>query len=337
MVKKEIEITPGKHIDHIEPEQPYLNQALNNVTASSKAESETRYISPISVNLKDIGGHDDENVIICDSPGFGDTAGVEVDIANGYGIIQAIKECRSVRPVFLFSYKRIGDRGEGIRDLAHFLVNMVTNVREYKNSFYFIFTKFPTKTNINAELHNIKKAISKDPKDSKDEPFKLIINDMLDKTEDAKPLDPLKEKPIRLMNKLIQSECIRNPKQAFRFSITDNSRFAINEQIKQNQLSIISATKREEYRLIKHKLDELIFLKENLKEDHIETIFKDCISFLLKNIKESFKVTVDSFNRFLDRQNKFIEKDVQIYKNKLEKFKELESFKNIQGLDELIG
>ena len=139
------------------------------------------------------------------------------------------------------------------------------------------------------------------------------------------------------MNKLFQSDRIRNTKQAFRFSITDNSRFAINEQIKLHQLSIISATKREEYRLIKHKLDELIFLKENLKEDHIETIFKDCISFLLKNLEASFKDTVDDFNRYIDSQNKFIEKDVQIYKNKSEKFKELECFKNIHELDELNG
>ena len=109
---KKIEITAGKCIDHIEPEAPFSNQALNNVIASSKAESETRYINPISVNLKDIGGHDDETVIICDSPGFGDTAGVEVDIANGFCIIQVIKESITVRPVFLFSFKRIGDRGE---------------------------------------------------------------------------------------------------------------------------------------------------------------------------------------------------------------------------------
>ena len=112
MREKKIEITPGKYIVHIEPKEPYPNNALNNVITSSEAESETRYITPISVNLKDIGGYDDKNVIICDSPGFGDTAGAEVDIANGYGIIEAIKECKSVRPVFLFSYKELEIEGK---------------------------------------------------------------------------------------------------------------------------------------------------------------------------------------------------------------------------------
>ena len=30
------------------------------------------------------------NLVICDSPGFGDSAGVEVDIANGVGMINAL-------------------------------------------------------------------------------------------------------------------------------------------------------------------------------------------------------------------------------------------------------
>ena len=30
-------------------------------------------------------------MVICDSPGFGDSAGVEVDIANGVGMINALR------------------------------------------------------------------------------------------------------------------------------------------------------------------------------------------------------------------------------------------------------
>ena len=33
---------------------------------------------------------DDVSLILCDSPGFDDSAGEEVDIANGVGIIKAI-------------------------------------------------------------------------------------------------------------------------------------------------------------------------------------------------------------------------------------------------------
>jgi hypothetical protein len=44
------------------------------------------------------------NVYICDSPGFGDSGGVEIDIANGIGMINALHLCQSVRVVIIISY-----------------------------------------------------------------------------------------------------------------------------------------------------------------------------------------------------------------------------------------
>ena len=337
MIKKSIEIEPGKCIEHISPEEPFPNEDLCSVITSSKAESETRYINPISVNLKDIGGNDDKTLIICDSPGFGDTAGHEVDIANGIGIIEAIKETKSIIPVFVMSYKRIGDNGEGIRELAHFLVNMVSNIKDYSTSFCFLFTKFPPQVNINAELLNIKKAIKTNPEDSKDESFNLIIDEMIDKTENEKPFDPLNEKPIKLMNKLIRSERIQNPKLAFRYVITEESKAAKNEQLRLLQLSIMSATKRQDFELIKYKLDDLIFLNENLKEDHVSNILNHCINYILNHVKESYINTKEHFNSYLERHNKLELKEVEFYREKIEKYKALECFKGIESLAEITG
>ena len=239
MVKKKIEVEPNNYIDHICAQEPFPNEALKSVISNSEAKSETRYINPISVNLKDIDcNYEDKTVIICDSPGFGDTGGVEVDIANG---IEAIKESKSVRPVFLFSYLRLGDKGEGIRELAHFLIDMITDIKQYKKSFSFLFTKFPSDKDIHATLLNIKKSIT----DSDAEVFNMIMKEMLDKTKNAKPLNPLEDKAIKLIEELFESDCIRNPKAAFKFSITKESRAAIDSQTRLHQLSIIEATKSE--------------------------------------------------------------------------------------------
>jgi hypothetical protein len=43
-------------------------------------------------------------LVICDSPGFEDTAGVEVDFANGVGMINALHGARSVRIVVILPY-----------------------------------------------------------------------------------------------------------------------------------------------------------------------------------------------------------------------------------------
>ncbi|CAF3375314.1 unnamed protein product, partial [Rotaria sp. Silwood2] len=98
-------------LNHIAPVE-ITNSDLKNVTTSPFARSETRYITPVTVNIEDVGGNHSDSIILCDTPGFDDTSGVEVDIANGIGIVKAIKGCKRVKPVVLISYKSIGDRLE---------------------------------------------------------------------------------------------------------------------------------------------------------------------------------------------------------------------------------
>ena len=76
-----------------------------NVKVSALAKSETRYITAVPLDYALLGHkhHQLESIVLCDTPGFGDTAGPEVDIANGIGIINAIKGSKSVRPVILVS------------------------------------------------------------------------------------------------------------------------------------------------------------------------------------------------------------------------------------------
>ena len=334
MSKQRIEIKPGKFLDHVSGETNTI-PALKNVISSYLAKSETRYINPVQINLKDIGGRDDRTVIVCDTPGLGDTAGAEVDIANGIGIIEAIKECKSVRPVFLFSYLSLGNNGEGIRELAHFLVNMVNNIEDNLCTFTFIFTKFPPEVNINATLLNIRNAVMQNPNENSDVSFKAIIEDMLDKTEtedDAAPLDPINDKPIYIIKKIEKSRSIKNPKITFKFSITEESKLVINEQKRLHQLSIIKAIEREEYRLVKYKLNELIVLKDNLKDDHTGQIFKDCINAFLNHVNDAYTSTKDLFNSFLDRKNCLSLKDVEKYRQKVDKFKELICLDSIESL-----
>ena len=57
--------------------------------------SVTKYIH--AVDIKDFG------ITLCDTPGFMDNQGVEVDIANGVGVIRALRKCKTVRLVVVFS------------------------------------------------------------------------------------------------------------------------------------------------------------------------------------------------------------------------------------------
>ena len=50
-----------------------------------------------------------ETITICDTPGFGDTKGTEVEIANGLGIIHALKLAASVKPVLVINHPGMHD------------------------------------------------------------------------------------------------------------------------------------------------------------------------------------------------------------------------------------
>jgi hypothetical protein len=64
-------------------------------------------------------------LVICDSPGFGDSAGIEVDIANGVGMINALHGARSVRVVVILPYDSLtGDRLAGAISMSDIISNL---------------------------------------------------------------------------------------------------------------------------------------------------------------------------------------------------------------------
>ncbi|CAF1428217.1 unnamed protein product, partial [Didymodactylos carnosus] len=126
MKEIQVEIEPGKFLEHITAVGPVKNTGLNNVTSSPFHKSETRYIAPVTIQLKDIlDSHETDVITLCDAPGFADTAGAEVDIANSVGVIEALKGTKSVKILALSSYQSLGDKGDGIQKMAHILINMM--------------------------------------------------------------------------------------------------------------------------------------------------------------------------------------------------------------------
>lgn len=85
-----------------------------------------------------------KNLIICDSPGFGDSAGVEVDIANGVGMINALYEASSVRVVVILPYHSLlGDRMDGAIKMGEIISNLFYELTVL-DSIKILFNKVPS-------------------------------------------------------------------------------------------------------------------------------------------------------------------------------------------------
>ncbi|CAF4463204.1 unnamed protein product, partial [Rotaria sp. Silwood2] len=171
---KEIKVSGLNHIHPVEIRNPDLKK----ISTTPFARSETRCIIPVRVHFKDVGGYSNESIVLCDSPGFEDTSGSEVDIANGIGIVKAIKGCKSVRPVVIISYKSIGDRLGGIKDLAHTLIELIPEIGDHIRTFSYIFTKFPSneRHTICALLTNAEETLNEAEKS--DIAFNSLFRDM---------------------------------------------------------------------------------------------------------------------------------------------------------------
>jgi predicted GTPase len=92
-------------------------------------DSLTRYLQ----SVVDPSGHDGKTLVFCDTPGFEDTEGSEVDIANAVAISWTIRQCRSVRLVLLINASMFADqRGVELNKLLHlfkrFLINTDDNL-----------------------------------------------------------------------------------------------------------------------------------------------------------------------------------------------------------------
>ena len=221
---KMIETKTIEGLYHIMPTN-IKNQALNKVSTSPSAKSETRFISAVPIKISDMKGEYDEKIVLCDTPGFGDTNGAEVDIANGYGVVKALKGCKSVRIVVLISNNSIGDRLTGVKDMAHIMIKMVSGLKNHMKAVSYFFTKFPEQKakTINAILKNLKDTMT--PEEKSDQSFKLFIEDMIKKTRDNKQIsiNLIKDKPGKYLDDLWELSSICQPDEVFQVSVNEKS------------------------------------------------------------------------------------------------------------------
>ncbi|CAF2103331.1 unnamed protein product [Rotaria magnacalcarata] len=291
MIKTEI-----NGLNHIEPTE-IKNVDLKRIVTAPFAKSITRCITPVTVYFKDIGAYGQDSIILCDSPGFGDTNGPEVDIANGIAIVRAIRVCESVKPVLLISYTSIGDRYEGLKDLTYTLARLIQNTKDQIKVFSYIFTKYPKneKETIHASLETINNTLS--DQERSDTNFMDILRDMFEKTKkNACVLDPIKNDPSTILDDLADSTNINHPENVFQFFITEKSKSILDKQVTKYELIIKSATKHSKYSLVKYMLDQLKFLNELLNQESIEEIYINYETILIDEEIKQYRTYFDHAN-----------------------------------------
>jgi len=106
---------------------------------SASNESCTKHVQAITVS----SSMTPSEIVICDTPGFNDSGGAVADLANGHATINAIRCCKSVRPVFLFSRLDLNNRiAERLGKIAGTIDEIVGGrIADFIESFSYLFTR----------------------------------------------------------------------------------------------------------------------------------------------------------------------------------------------------
>ena len=295
------------------------NPALQEVETSAAAKSVTRYVRAVPISYEDVGLSKKGRVVLCDTPGFGDTAGPEVDVANSLGIITAIKGAKTVKIVNLISYKGIGDRLQGVKRLVRTLSAFVSNIEEHKDTFSFFFTKYPKKEEetLNATLKSVFDELSEEER--ADKIFVGLLEEMLDQTaEGAVFVRPLQDKPGSLLKKLSKGDKIERPLDVFRFSISRESRAAMDAQVADARRAITFALRRHDYTLIHYRLNELHLLQTMLSDDaSLKASYQDALKEVTQSMTCFYTESIESFDRCLIEDTVLTETTARSYQSAL--------------------
>eukprot|EP01084_Bolivina_argentea_P218651 371010_1 len=99
-------------------------------------ESKTRFIEAVDLDLRkyendiDFDCDEPQQVLWVDSPGFEDTAGPEVNIANGIGTIRALKKAKAVKVIITFKEAHMDYKFKIIRNIVNNMGTWINDLEE---------------------------------------------------------------------------------------------------------------------------------------------------------------------------------------------------------------
>ncbi|KAL4496499.1 hypothetical protein ABPG72_014729 [Tetrahymena utriculariae] len=313
---------------------------LNYVVSKSDAKSETKFVIPVKIKTTDQEGNEngeDDEYILCDTPGFHDTDGKESEIANLTAITKYISVCQSVKPVVVISEKQISDRGQGIKSIASVIKRMVKpsqNFQQTVKKFLFVFTKYNNEED-RKELHNKLKNIKKNLnlQEQKDQEFVGVLNCMLEQTSDQNKIIffDLSLKGYEFLERYIKNRNpILNPKEIFTCFLTTEAEAIMGQQLKSDQSRIQTALMKQNYILIYKKMKQLQVLKDNIQD--LSLINNQCeqnYSSIDQYIHSQIKIVEGTIQQMINSQ--------QIEKEQITSFQNTkQQFQQIKVLQELI-
>ena len=233
------------------------------------------------------------------------------------------KVCSGIRPIVFISSK-YGDRLQLLSKLTQTLNGMFSNMEDMLSYFDYIFTKYPEieRAEVKKQLIKINQELEQDIKDNKvvDKSFNLIIKDIIFKSRKRKllVLDPINDDHNEVLGLIIENNFIRNPSRHLNISLSFESKSKVEKQVEKHFDLIERVLARlekdsTEFELASFKINELLELKNIIKQNDIDEKFSALVVRLVKEINKENQNCIKMFNRKIENNDALSNLDLMDY------------------------
>ena len=304
-------------------------------------ESATRYNSAVPMKLSQSGvpsmGNNNKRdlVLLCDTPSFDDSAGAEVEVANGLGIINGVRQAKNVKVILVISVDDFKMCMKGIKNLAHTLIKILPKFNQHWDCITPIYTKMnKTATEINNVLNQAMLDMKKKGEDN-DEAFNRMLQ-FLSQIENPIILNPIKSNRKQVLKRIFHqpdSNWISEPSEQFKPFVTERSRNLMKQQMLKHKENIVKAAKlHSNYDIARKKFSELVELDSLVPDKVTKTSIVECMKQVSKHWNEKCNeviktLSVSAKSRSLEE---FIQ-DIKKYQILLDEATECEMFQETFG------
>lgn len=261
---------------HLEPTQ-FLDAAVAGYSTSCGRESVTKNLQTATVKIQD------EEYIVCDTPAFGDYESIEEEIAQKYGLVNAISKAQSIRPIFVLSQECLGNRMNGLPQvfdmiMKHFHLRSMTND---VIPFQYVFTRFDERHRTRL-WKMFKYYKDSNPPYDGDEPelFLKIVNDMVEKSKpEANVVAPVTDIPRYLLKKVTENPTLEcEPRESMKASGENESLALLHVQFKLTLYGVLMFLASQDYEAAVERVQHLKDLSTVLEtaETYYELAVKAC-------------------------------------------------------------
>ncbi|EWS74742.1 50S ribosome-binding GTPase (macronuclear) [Tetrahymena thermophila SB210] len=173
-----------------------------------------------------------ENYFLCDSPGFFDNRGAEIEIANAQSLNQFMQNCKSMKMIILVSYHElVAQRGQLFEDVFKLVHRILQKPeKEQFEKIIFLFTKFPQDKNVDAitkEILEFHDNVIKKENNYQSQIMKSFLNVILQQLNNNKEIiivNPIDRNHQLLCQKIISHKSFSNPAEEFCFSVSESAK-----------------------------------------------------------------------------------------------------------------